>query len=130
MYSDPIADMLTRIRNGYLSNKKDIILPFSNIKKAIAEVLVSQKYLTSVEILEKDNKKNLKITLLYKNNKPAISNLEKISKVSLRIYQPKDKLPYVLSGNGHAIISTSKGVMTASNARKQSLGGEVICKVW
>ena len=130
MYSDPIADMLTRIRNAYLANKKDLVLPFSNLKKAIAEVLVAEKYLTKVEEVKDGKKKDLKIELLYKNNKPAITKIERISKASIKVYQKKDELPYVLSGRGHAIITTSKGVMTARQARKKSLGGEIICKVY
>lgn len=130
MFSDTIADMLTRIRNGYMAKKKSVIIPFSNIKMAIAKIMIKNNYLKDAKLLKKDNKKDIQITLLYQDNKPSIKKIERISKSGRRIYKSKDNLPYVLSGHGHAIISTSQGIMMANEARKKSLGGEVICQIW
>jgi small subunit ribosomal protein S8 len=130
MYSDTIADMLTRIRNGYMAKKTVIVIPFSKVKLAIAESLTANSYLKSVKETKDGKKRNLEIALLYKDNQPAIKKLIRVSKSGLRVYQKTNKLPYVLSGLGKSIISTSQGIMTADEARKKSLGGEVICKVW
>ncbi|MGI5828302.1 MAG: 30S ribosomal protein S8 [Patescibacteria group bacterium] len=130
MLSDPIADMLTRIRNGYMAQKESIIVPHSKFKEEIAKVLTANRFLKEVTVEEEDKKKFLVIDLLYVNGKPAVTAVEKISKAGRRMYRGRKKLPYVLSGLGKAIISTSKGVMTAEEARKQSLGGEVICQIY
>jgi len=130
MLSDPIADMLTRIRNAYAAKKTKLTMPYSNVKLSLAKVLKSEGYLTDFKKLEKDNKQDLEITLSYKNGEPGLTHISRVSKIGRRVYAKKDELPYVLSGHGHAIVSTSKGVMTAVKARKQSLGGEIICKVW
>ncbi len=130
MLSDSIADMITRIRNGYLAHKSSVVIPFANQKKAIAEVLKANEYIEAYEITENDNKKDLQVKLLYKQNKPAITKIIRVSKSGRRVYGGKKELPYVLSGLGHAIITTSKGVMTDKDARRQGLGGEIICKVW
>lgn len=130
MFSDPIADMLTRIRNGYQASKKSVSIPYSNLKKATLKVLKETEYISDYTEEKDGNKKFLKVTLLYKDDKPAITSIKRISKSGRRVYKGKEDLPYVLSGLGIAIVSTSKGVMTARNARKQSLGGEIICKIW
>lgn len=126
MLFDPIADMLTRIRNAYRAGHKTVQVPYSTFKEKICQVLLKNNYLKD---LKKEQNK-LKITLKYYKGKPAISKIQKVSKSSLRIYKGKDKLPYVLSGLGMAIVSTSQGVMRGSEARKKGLGGEIICKVW
>ena len=129
--SDPIADMLTRIRNAQAVNKAQVSIPASNLKSAIASVMQDEGYITSFAI-NGDNiaKKTLTIKLKYYDNKPVIESLERISKPSLRLYANKDNIPSVLNGLGVVIISTPKGVMTDVDARKQKVGGEIICKVF
>lgn len=132
--TDPIADMLTRIRNALLVRKTEVILPYSKMKLEIAEILKKEGYITEVEKIKKSQNKNfeeLKVILRYLGLKnSAISNLERISKPSRRIYVTKNKLPVVLNGLGIAIISTSQGLMTNKEARKRKLGGEIICEVY
>jgi len=133
MFSDTIADMLTRIRNASMAGKKEVDIPFSNQKKAIAKVLLKEGYIA--EIVENKKKvepkdKLLKIKLRYKQGMPAIEGIIKVSKPGRRVYKPYKKMPRVLSGFGMAIVSTSKGVMSAEEAKKKKQGGEIICKVW
>lgn len=134
MLSDPIADMLTRIRNGYLAHKEQVLVPCSKIKEKIAKVLVKEGYLKKVKSqkLKIKNKeyKTLVCQLKYKNKEPAIKKIIRISKPGLRVYTGRKKLPKVLGGMGLAIISTPEGIMSDSEARKKGIGGEVICKVW
>ncbi len=130
MWSDTIADMLARIRNAYLTNKKAVDVPYSKTKKKIAQVLQDLEYLSSIKVQEEGVKKKLVIKLKYKDDEAAIRNLERVSKPGCRIYVTHDKLPVVLSGYGQAIVSTSRGIMTANEARKKGIGGELICKVW
>lgn len=129
--TDPIADMLTRIRNANSARHLTVDVPASKIKKSIADILVQEGYLASVEEI-KDNKQGvLRITLKYDNHgKRVIAGLKRISKPGLRIYVPCEDLPQVLNGLGIALISTSKGIMTDKDARKQGLGGEVIAYIW
>ncbi|MDD2806938.1 MAG: 30S ribosomal protein S8 [Patescibacteria group bacterium] len=132
--TDPIADMLTRIRNGLAVGKTEIVLPFSKMKLAIAEILEKNNYLKKVEKIDQDSQGNafdeIKITLKYLGKEPAITSLTRISKPGHRVFAPKDKLPTVLNSLGIAIISTSQGVMTNKEARKRGLGGEVICEIY
>ena len=131
MISDPTSDMLTRIRNGYLAKKEEVVVPYSRFKEEISHLLVSLKYLEKVEKVQEDNgRENLKINLRYKGGVPAVTAIDRVSKPSLRIYRRNDHLPKVLSGMGQAIISTSQGLMTSSEARKKKLGGEVILRVY
>ncbi len=130
MFSDSIADMITRIRNGYLARKSEVSMPYANQKKAIAEVLKVNGYIESYSITEDGNKRDMQVKLLYRQNKPAITKIIRVSKSGRKVYAGKTKLPFVLSGLGRAIITTSKGIMTDHEARKQGLGGEIICKVW
>ena len=128
--SDPIAAMLTIIRNGQMVNKSYVCTDMSNMKKSILKVLKDEGYINNYEIKEmENNKKRLKIKLKYFQGKPVISNIKRISKPSLRIYKSKNELPKVLGGLGVAIVSTSKGVMTADTATNQNFGGEIICTV-
>lgn len=132
MMTDPIADMLTRLRNALLSGKKEVRLPFSKIKFAIGKILEKEGYLEKAarDTAAKWNDE-LQLVLKYnQNEEPIIQGLKKISKPGCRVYVTKENLPKVLSGYGLAIISTSKGVMTNKEAKKQSLGGEVICEIW
>lgn len=126
---DPIADMLTRIRNSQLANKISVIMPSSKLKVAISIVLKEEGYISSYAIKNCVNKLQLKLMLKYFNGKPVIEAVTRISSPSLRIYNRKNRLPKVMDGLGIAIISTSKGVMTDKSARRIGLGGEVICHV-
>ena len=129
--TDPIADMLTRIRNGNKSKAKIVDIPKSKVKLAIAEILYNEGYITSYEELENDTQGVIRVTLKYdeKGNK-VIAGLKRISKPGLRIYASKEELPKVLNGLGIAIISTPKGIMTDKDARKNNVGGEVLAYVW
>ena len=125
---DPIADMLTRIRNGQAANKVAINMPSSKLKVAIANVLAAEGYIESVKVLE-GAKPELEITLKYFQGKPVVESIQRVSRPGLRIYKRKDELPKVMCGLGVAVISTSKGVMTDRAARQAGLGGEIICYV-
>ena len=125
---DPIADMLTRIRNGQAANKVAINMPSSKLKVAIANVLAAEGYIESVKVLE-GAKPELEITLKYFQGKPVVESIQRVSRPGLRIYKRKDELPKVMGGLGVAVISTSKGVMTDRTARQAGLGGEIICDV-
>lgn len=129
--TDPIADMLTRIRNALVVKHEEIQVPASNIKKAIADILAEEGYIKGYKIIDDGLQGILKITLKYTpNNERVISGLKRISKPGLRVYARKDEVPKVLGGLGIAIISTSKGVMTDKQARKLGVGGEVLCYIW
>lgn len=125
---DPIADMLTRIRNGQAANKVAINMPSSKLKVAIANVLAAEGYIESFKVLE-GAKPELEITLKYFQGKPVVESIQRVSRPGLRIYKRKDELPKVMGGLGVAVISTSKGVMTDRAARQAGLGGEIICYV-
>lgn len=128
--TDPIADMLTRIRNALVAKHEDVMVPASKVKKAIAQILVDEGYINGFEVVEDPIQDNLKIALKYSKHGKVISGLKRISKPSLRVYAKSAELPKVLNGLGIAIISTSKGIMTDKNAREQNLGGEVVAFVW
>lgn len=125
---DPIADMLTSIRNGQTANKDNINIPSANIKISIAKVLKEEGYIKDYKI-KGTIKTKLKIRLKYFKGKPVIENIQRISKPSVRVYKKKNELPKVMAGLGIAIISTSKGVMSDRTARKVGLGGEILCYV-
>ena len=125
---DPIADMLTRIRNGQAANKIAVSMPSSKLKVAIANVLADEGYIESVKVLD-GVKPELEITLKYFQGKPVVESIQRVSRPGLRIYKRKDELPKVMGGLGVAVISTSKGVMTDRAARQAGLGGEIICYV-
>lgn len=129
--TDPIADLLTRLRNAQLSGKKKAVVePASNIKLAILKILKREGYLEDVGVKQKDNKAFFEVALKYENKKPAISAVVRISRPGQRVYVKKNNIPYVVQGFGLAIISTPAGLMTDKEARKKGLGGELICKVW
>jgi len=129
--TDPVADMLTRIRNACMASHDMVDVPYSKLKKELATVLKEEGYITSFEELENENKhKNLRIKLKYVNNQQVIAGLKRISKPGLRIYVGHKDLPRVLGGFGIAVVSTSKGIMTDRQARYQGVGGEVLCYVW
>jgi len=127
--SDPIADMLTRIRNGQRANKVSVSFSASNKKSSILEVLNSEGYISGYETAEVDGKPVTSVTLKYFQGSPVISTLKRISRPGLRIFKSKDNLPDVMSGLGVAIVSTSKGVMSGRSAKAEGHGGEVICIV-
>jgi small subunit ribosomal protein S8 len=128
MMTDPIADMLTRIRNAQSASKADVTMPASKAKKAIAGVMKEEGYITDFEV-SSDAKPQLTITLKYYQGNPVIEDMKRVSRPGLRIYKNKDELPKVLNGLGVAIISTSAGVMTDKKARAEGRGGEVICTI-
>lgn len=126
---DPISDMLTRIRNAVLARKAEVIIPFSRLKLEIAKIMESEKFVAGLQVLEKE--RQFKIFLKYdEDGLPVVKNLKRISKPGKRVYAPKDNLPRVLGGLGIAIISTSRGLMTAREATRAGLGGEVLCEIY
>jgi small subunit ribosomal protein S8 len=127
--SDPIADMLTRIRNAQRVRKTSVAMPSSKVKVAIANVLKDEGYIEDFAVAESDGKAELKIGLKYYANSPVIERLERVSRPGLRIYKGKDDIPNVMNGLGVAIVSTPKGVMTDRKARATGVGGEIICYV-
>ena len=131
MMTDPIADMLTRIRNGNKANHSKVSLPSSNEKKAIAQILLDEGFITGFNVEEDGKQGILTIDLKYtENGERVISGLRRISKPGLRVYAQREELPKVLNGLGVALISTSEGVLTDKEARKRNIGGEVLAYVW
>lgn len=129
--TDPIADMLTRIRNALVQRHEYVEIPASNVKKAIAEILLGEGYISDVKFDDEGVQGKIIVTLKYSNRgDKVISGLKRISKPGLRVYAGYDELPKVLGGLGIAIISTSKGIMTDREARKQRAGGEILAYVW
>lgn len=128
--TDPVADMLTRIRNAAKSKHSIVDVPYSKVKSEIANILLSEGYIADTEIVENGAHKNIRITLKYIDSKCVIQGLKRISKPGLRIYAEKEELPRVLNGLGIAIISTSKGIVTDKAARNLGVGGEVMAYVW
>ena len=135
-FNDPIADMLTRIRNAVRAEHPQVSMPSSKMKVAIAKILVEEGFISGYEVIEDKNlpHKTLTMGLKYvgkrRTKRSVITNLERVSLPGQRIYAGKDEIPYVLSGMGISIITTSKGVMTGRDAKKMGVGGEVVCKVW
>ncbi|MDA1331029.1 MAG: 30S ribosomal protein S8 [Proteobacteria bacterium] len=128
--SDPIADMLTRIRNAQMAEKSSVKMPFSNVKKAIAQVLIDEGYIESMTVIGQDEKKSeLELILKYYAGQPVIEKIERVSRPGLRIYKGAQDIPTVMNGLGVAIVSTPKGVMTDRRARSTGIGGEVLCIV-
>lgn len=130
--TDPIADMLTRIRNANTAKHDTVDIPASKMKEAIANILLEEGYIKAVDMVEEGNFKTIRITLKYgrDKNEKIITGIKRISKPGLRVYAGKDELPKVLGGLGIAIISTNKGVLTDKQARAQQVGGEVLAFVW
>ena len=129
--TDPIADMLTRIRNASQAKFKTVDIPASNMKRDIAEILLNEGYIKAYEEIKNDNQGIIRVSLKYTDKgKRVISGLKRISKPGLRIYASKEELPKVLNGLGIALISTSKGIMTDKKARELGVGGEVLAYIW
>ena len=127
--SDPIADMLTRIRNAHAVDKKEVCVPASNLKSAIADVMQKEGYIESFNVDGDGAQKTLTIQLKYYDNKPVIDSLKRVSKPSLRVYAKSSNMPKVMNGLGIVIVSTPKGVMTGQQASAENVGGEVLCSV-
>lgn len=127
--SDPIADMLTRIRNGQMAGHAKVVIPASKAKQAIAKVLTDEGFISTFSVNENSGKPELSVDLKYYEGKPVIEMIKRVSRPGLRIYKNKDELPNVIGGLGVALISTSNGIMTDRDARKAGIGGEVICFV-
>jgi len=134
MTNDPIADMLTRIRNGLMVGKATVEIPVSKIKVEIARILKEEGYIEDFQIIETQPVNQISVTLKYygsrRERRPVITNIERISKPGRRVYRGRKDLPRVMSGIGIAIVTTPKGVMTAAQARRERTGGEVLCYVW
>lgn len=134
MHSDPIADMLTRIRNGLMARHQTVPVPHSKLKVEIARILKEEGYIEDYEVGDEVPARMIQVRLKYygdrRHSRPVITGLERVSKPGRRIYNSSRELPWVLSGLGIAIVTTSQGIMTAQQARRRGLGGEVICKVW
>ena len=128
--NDPIGDMLARIKNSLLRNHKKVELPSSNFKIKIAEVLKNEGYIKNYQVSSEDNKSKLEIELKYNYGSPVISTIQRVSKPGRRIFSSAESLPKINNGLGIAIVSTPKGVMTDIDARRQKIGGEIICKVF
>ena len=129
--TDPIADMLTRIRNANSAKHETVDIPASNMKKAIAQILLDEGYIASYKVIEDEKQGVIRVTLKYGENKAqVITGLRRVSKPGLRIYSNVEGMPKVMKGLGIAIVSTSKGIMTDREARKQNVGGEVLAFVW
>lgn len=131
MMTDPIADMLTRVRNGSNAKHDSVDVPASNIKKQLAQILVDEGFIKGYDVIDDSKQGIIRIDLKYgTQNEKVISGIKRISKPGLRVYVKSDEIPKVLGGLGVAILSTSKGVVTDKEARKEGIGGEVICYVW
>jgi len=128
--TDSIADMLTRVRNAGTAGHASCEVPASNVKKAIAQILLEEGYISKIDFIADDKQGKIKITLKYAAKKPVISGIKRISRPGLRVYADTENLPKVLGGLGIAIISTSHGIMTEKKARNEGIGGEVLAYVW
>jgi small subunit ribosomal protein S8 len=129
MFTDPISDMLTRIRNAAATHKSEVAMPYSKLKHNLANILLKEGFVSAVSERQ-EAIKELLIKLKYDGVEPVVTDLKRVSKPGQRIYAPSDKIPRANGGLGITIISTSKGLMTDKEARKQKFGGEVICQVW
>jgi small subunit ribosomal protein S8 len=129
--NDPIADMLTRIRNGLMVRKPFVLVPSSKIKVAIAQILLEEGFIQGYEVTNERPQPNIRVWLKYDDKRrPVVGGLRRVSSPGRRVYKGKQELPWVLSGLGVAIVSTPNGVMTGREARRQGVGGEVLCEVW
>jgi len=130
MVNDPIADLLTRVRNAAMAHHDNVMVPASKMKLAVAKILKEEGFIADYAVVKSEPQKQIKITLKYIDKQPAFLGLERVSKPGLRVYAGKREIPRVYGGLGIAIMSTSKGIITAQEAWKKNLGGEVLCYVW
>jgi small subunit ribosomal protein S8 len=128
--TDPISDFLTRIRNASRAKKVSVEIPSSNLKKNLAEILKKQQFIHDYSLIEDKKQNILKIFLKYSKGAPALNGLKRISTPGLRVYKNADELPRVLNGLGIAVISTSKGLLTDKEAKREAIGGEIVCYIW
>ncbi len=129
--TDPIADMLTRVRNALAANKETVEIPSSNMKKAIAEIMLAEGYVSDVKLEKDEFNGKLVLTLKYSGKKkPVINGLKRVSRPGLRVYSDVEKMPRVMDGLGIAILSTNKGILTDKQAKAQNVGGELLCYIW
>lgn len=128
--TDPIADMLARIRNALLARHKEVVIPHSKIKQAIVQILVDNKYVESFEVMKQEPQPSLVVKLGYKGKWPKITGIKRISKPGRRLYTSAEQVPVTLNGYGITIVSTSKGLLIDKDARKQNIGGELLCQIW
>lgn len=131
MTTDPISDFLIRIKNAYMARKEQVIIPHSKMKAGMADVLKKYGYISKIDVQNSgSSKRSLVLDLIYLNKTPKFNDVEIVSSPGKRVYIPYSKIPKVLGGLGITIISTSKGIMSGSNAKKNKIGGELICKIW
>lgn len=128
--TDPIADLIIQIKNSFMVGKGEIVVPYSKVKKSIAEILMNENYLESVEVVDGKPFAQIKIVLRYVGRVPAITDVKRLSKPGRRLYVGAKSIPRALGGYGITVLSTNKGIMTDKEARKQNLGGELLCQVW
>ncbi len=129
--SDPIADMLTRMRNGLMVRHDSVLIPASKVKLAIAKILKDEGFINDFEVVKDKNHKSIKVSLKYASkNQPALAGMERISKPGLRVYVERGEIPRVYGGLGIAVVSTPKGIMTGKQAWRQGMGGEILCYIW
>ncbi|MGD9129471.1 MAG: 30S ribosomal protein S8 [Candidatus Woesebacteria bacterium] len=130
LITDPIADMIIRIKNALLAKKSEVTMPHSKIKAKIAEILLEHKYIEDYQVLEKKPQPEIVIKLRYLGKRAAITNVKRLSKPGVRLYSPAKQIPQSLGGYGITIVSTNKGVMTDAEAKKLNAGGELLCQIW
>lgn len=130
MVTDPIGDMISQIKNAFMAGNSEVVLPYSRMKESVAKILCDTGYLKFVESVGDIPKKGLKLTLMYTNKIPAMTDIKRKSKPGLRVYVGRNAIPTVVSGMGVAILSTPAGVMTGMEAKKRNIGGELLCIVW
>jgi len=128
--NDPIADLLTRIRNAYATGKKTVSIPHSHVKEALAKTILENAYIESFEVVKGSPVDQIVVTLKYTNDEPAITKIIRVSRPGRRVYTPAKDLAATLGGFGVSIVSTSEGIMNSKTARKKNIGGEVICRIW
>lgn len=130
MVNDPIGDMIIQIKNAAMAGRREVMLPYSGVKMALAQTLLKEGYITAVEKTGEAPKFQLRMTLTYQNDTPVVTNVKRKSKPGMRVYIGKHEIPMVVGGMGIAILSTPKGIMTGKEAKKLGLGGELLCEIW
>lgn len=130
MVNDTVSDTLIRIKNGYLADKESVIIPYSKISESLVNLMVKNKFIAFTKVEKEGKHKVISATLLYNDNSPSLIGIERVSKPSYRVYVKSTEIPKVFGGLGITIVSTPKGLMIGNEARKQKMGGEVLCKIW
>lgn len=130
MYTDSIADMLTRIKNALTAGHETVVMPHSKMRAAIAKILLDEKYVDAFEVIEAEPQKEMKITLKYEGSLPVVTGIKRVSKPGRRLYASAGQIPATLGGYGITILSTNKGVIADKEARQKNVGGEILCQVW